>query len=251
MALDTTEKLLSVLDSDPTSTPGMPVPNAIGVPERLHLLWLYSGLYDTTADFEWPYDDLKPRHLRIEPCAFPIGGGFGLAGREPTIDSGAGYWRIVLGGFYIKTRAQVHLWRALQAEFEGRGKTVLLPFFDGKRAPWVTVGGAITATANADALKGATSFSILATSTGTLLKGMHFSVGNFGHRMTAVSGPVASVYTCTIWPKLREDVASGATVEFRRPVGRFRLERDDGMRLPLRLLKNGEASVAFVEDVPR
>lgn len=47
MAIDTAEELLSVLDFDPATTPGIPFPySALGTPERLHLLWLYSGLFE-------------------------------------------------------------------------------------------------------------------------------------------------------------------------------------------------------------
>ena len=57
-------------------------------------------------------------------------------------------------------------------------------------------------------------------------------------------------YTCTILPKTRHAIDSGADLEFGRPTLLVRQERDDGMRLPLHLLKYGEGNVAFVEDVP-
>lgn len=199
---------------------------------------------------QWPIDDLQPRHLRLEKCYSPIGGGVALTGREPVIASGNGYWRIELGGFYVKNRTEILIWRALQARFGGRARSIAIPFFDGKRAPWLTVGGAITATANAAVAKGATSIAINVTSAGALLVGQHFSAGHWGYEITAISGPVGSVYTCTIWPKTREAIVSGAPLEFRRPVVRCRLENDNGMDLPLHLLNRGEATVAFVEDVP-
>src|SRR5262245_50538336 len=61
----------------------------------------------TLADIEWPFDDLKPRHIGIYPVAAPIGGGIALTGKEPVIDSGAGFWRIALGGIPVKTRANI------------------------------------------------------------------------------------------------------------------------------------------------
>src|SRR5262245_46422326 len=59
------------------------------------------------ADNIWPFDDLKPRHIGIYPMGAPIGGGVSLTGKEPTRDSGAGFWRFVLGGIPIKDRATI------------------------------------------------------------------------------------------------------------------------------------------------
>lgn len=211
--------------------------------EALTIEWVSVGY--------WPYDDLKPRHIGIHPIAAPIGGGVALTGREPAIDSGCGYWRIVYGGVDVRTRAKILAWRAMEGRFGGRSHPILIYLFDGKRAPWTsTPGGAITATANASVAQGATSIAINATSAGELKIGQHFSYGHHPYRITDISGPVGSVYTCTIWPKSREAIASGAALEFRRPIIRVRLEDDGGMSLPLHLLKRGETSIAFVEDVP-
>src|SRR5262245_29461623 len=48
--------------------------------EALPIQWVQTGY--------WPFNDLKPRHISIQFCANPIGGGMGMSGREPTIDSG-------------------------------------------------------------------------------------------------------------------------------------------------------------------
>jgi len=45
------------------------------------------------ADFEWPFDDLKPRDIGIYPCFANIGGGVSLTGKEPVTTSQGGYWR--------------------------------------------------------------------------------------------------------------------------------------------------------------
>lgn len=198
----------------------------------------------------WPFDDLKPRHIGIHPVASPIGGGVALTGREPTINSGAGYWHIAYGGVYVKTRAQVYLLRAMESRFEGRGRSILVYIYDGKRAPWLTVGDAITAAANAAVAQGATAINILATSAGELLVGQFFSVGHSLYLIKTISGPVANVYTCTIWPETREAIASGASLEFKRPKIRVRLRDDAGLAMQLRLLRFGDVNVEFVEDVP-
>lgn len=202
----------------------------------------------------WPFDDLKPRHIGIYPCAAPIGGGVSMAGREPVIDSGAGYWRIEYGGVYVKTRAQVRKWRETEVAFEGRGRSMLIYLFDGKRAPWPgTPGGSLTALADAAVAEGATTIAIDATGLAALTVGMHFSVGHYAYRIKEISSVISNVYTCTIWPKTREAIADGASLEFGKPILRVKLQSDDGMALPLHLLKNGGpegGNVTFVEDVP-
>lgn len=196
----------------------------------------------------WPFDNLKPRHIGIYPCAATIGGGVALTKKEPAIDSGAGYWRIEYGSIPILDRAHILLWRKMELLFEGRARVVSILIFDGKRAPWLGApGSAITATANASAAVGATSMSINVTSGGALKKGMHFSPVGRLHRITKINSTVGSVYGVNVWPKLREAVASGTALEFRRPTCRVRLASDDGMALRLELLRFGDPSVTFEE----
>lgn len=249
MAIDTAERLLSVLDIDPTTTPGIPLPwTTLGVPEKLHFLWLYSGLLsDIDADVEWPFDDLKPRDIGIYPCAAPIGGGIALTGKEPTIASAAGYWRIVLGSIPVRTRANIRAWRVIEASLEGRGKTILIPIYDGKRAPWpASPGGAIDATSATSVPEGSTTIQIEPIDIGDIDPGMHFSVAGRLYRIKTVQGSSA-VYDCEIWPPVRSTILAGSSLEFRRPTCIVRLARDDGMSLTLQGLKRGEASVEFVE----
>ena len=73
---------------------------------------------------------------------------------------------------------------------------------------------------------------------------------HFAHRIEAITSTVGSVYTCTIVPKTREPIASGASLEFDRPLCRVRLASDDAMLLPLRHHRFGEGNITFIEDVP-
>jgi hypothetical protein len=195
----------------------------------------------------WPFDDLKPRHIGIYPCAATIGGGVALTRKEPAIDSGAGYWRIEYGSIPITPRALILLWRKMEMLFEGRARVVSVPIYDGKRAPWLTVGGAITATANASAAVDATAMSINVASGGALKVGMHFSALGRLHRIIGITSTVGSVYGVNIWPKLRDAIGSGDALDFRRPTCRVRLASDDGMALNLELLRLGDPSVTFEE----
>lgn len=199
------------------------------------------------ADEVWPFDDLKPRDIGIYPCSAPIGGGVALTGKEPTIDSGSGYWRIVLGGIPVKTRANILLWRGLEASLEGRGRTIAIPIYDGKRAPWTgEPGGAIDAESASSVPGGATSIQIIPNDIGDIEVGMHFSVADRLYRVTRADGESA-LFDCTIWPPIRDAFPSGMPLEFRRPICRVRLARDDGMALTLDGHKRSEATVEFVE----
>jgi len=249
MTIDTSEKRLSILDFDPTTSIGIPIPRGtIGNAEKLHLLWLYSGLFDEDgADFQWPFDDLKPRDIGIYPVGAPIGGGVSLTGKEPTIDSGAGFWRIVLGGIPVKTRDAICAWRALESGLEGRGKTIAIPIYDGKRAPWPdTPGGSIDSETVGAVPRGSTTLHITLENIGEVYAGMHFSIRDRLYRVKTVQGDSAT-FDIEIWPKLREAVESGQALEFRRPLCRVRLARDDGMALRLDGHKRGEATLEFVE----
>lgn len=199
------------------------------------------------ADIIWPFDELKPRHLGLYPCAAPIGGGIALTRKEPTIDSGAGYWRIVLGGIAIKTRANILLWRGLEAECEGRARTFAITIPDGKRAPWPAApGGSIDAVSVSEVQAGSTGVQISPVDIGDIEPGMLFSVADRLYRIIRVDGD-SSVFDCIFWPVAREAWPSGMSLEFRRPLCRVRLADDSGMSLEFDGHKRADATVEFVE----
>lgn len=199
------------------------------------------------ADILWPVDDLRPRWIGIHPCAAPIGGGVALTAKEATIDSGAGHWRIVLGAIPVKTRTNILIWRGLEAECEGRGRTFAIPIYDGKRAPWPgTPGGAIDAESVGEVPVGSTGVQILPNDIADIQAGMHFSVADRLYRITRVDGD-STVFDCTIWPEVRDAWPAGQALEFRHPLCRVRLADDLGMSLELDGHKRSECTVEFVE----
>lgn len=201
------------------------------------------------ADILWPFDELKPRHIGIHPCVSPIGGGVALTGKEATIDSGAGYWRIVLGGIPVKTRANILLWRGLEAECEGRSRTFAITIPDGKRAPWPgTPGSAIDAESADGVAAGSTGVQIVPLNMADPEVGMGFSVADRYYQITRVDGESA-VFDCIFWPPAREAWPAGQTLEFRRPLCRVRLASDDGMSLELDGHKRADQTVEFVEAI--
>jgi hypothetical protein len=249
MSIDTSEKRLSLLDFDPTTSVGIPLPWAtLGDPEKLHFLWLYAGIFDEpVADVLWPFDDLKPRDIGIYPCFGNIGGGVSLTGKEPVTTSTGGYWRFVLGGIPVKTRANIKAWRAIEAQLEGRGKTVAIPIYDGKRAPWpASPGGTIDAESFGDVAEGDTALQIVPTNIADLEPGMGFSVDGRYYRIVTVQGE-SSVFDVTIFPPVRDAWPTGQALEFRRPICRVRLADTLGMSLDLDGHKRADATVEFVE----
>lgn len=197
----------------------------------------------------WPYTDLKPRHIGIYPCAATLGGGVALTGKEPAIESGAGFWKIFYGSVRLRDLAARLKWREFEAILEGRGKMIVIPIYDGKRAPWPggVAGGPIDIEADAAAAAGDTSIDLLVNSAANPEVGMHFSAGYWLYRLKTVTDMGGGVFRCAIWPKLRAAIASGDALEFARPVLRARLETDDAMALDLNLLRFGDPDVSFVE----
>jgi hypothetical protein len=197
----------------------------------------------------WPFSAMKPRHIGIYPCAATLGGGVALTGKEPVIESGAGFWKIFYGSVRLRDLSARLTWREFEAILEGRGKMIVIPIYDGKRAPWPggVAGAAIDIEANADAAKGDTALEILVNAAATPEVGMHFSAGYWLYRIKDIEDLGGGVFAVNIWPKLRADIASGDALEFARPVLRARLETDDAMALDLNLLRFGDPDVSFVE----
>ncbi len=183
------------------------------------------------ADVTWPFDDLKPRDIGIYPMFGNIGGGVALAGREPVTTSTGGHWRFVLGAIPVKTRANILAWRAIEAQLEGRGKTVAIPVYDGKRAPWPgTPGGTIDAESFGDVEAGDTAIQITPIDMADPEPGMGFSVADRYYRIETVQGESA-VFDVTIFPPVRDAWPAGQALEFRRPICRVRLADALGMSL--------------------
>lgn len=202
---------------------------------------------EVEADILWPVDDLKPRDIGIYPVSAPIGGGVSLSGREPTVDSGAGYWRFTYGAIPIKDRDDILTWRGLEAEADGRGRTFAIVIYDGKRAPWPDLpGGDIDAESVSDVLAGTDAVQINPTNIGDIEAGMHFSVADRFYQIISVQGESA-VFDCVFWPPAREAWPAGMALEFRRPLCRVRLADDAGLSLDLDGHKRAEPSVEFVE----
>ena len=199
------------------------------------------------ADFTWPFDDLKPRDIGIYPMFGNIGGGIALTGKERVTTSSGGYWRFVLGAIPVKNRTNILIWRGIEAQLEGRGKTIAIPIFDGKRAPWpASPGGSIDAESFGDVEAGDTEIQIIPTNMADPEPGMGFSVADRYYRIIEVEGESA-VFGVRIFPPVRDAWPAGQALEFRRPICRVRLADHLGMSLDLDGHKRSFPSVEFVE----
>jgi len=209
----------------------------------------------------WPFDELQPRSVGIHLVPATIGGGPAMAGGNEQVAATAnGFWRFTYGEIRVHDRDQILKWRAMEVLLEGRAGVICLHAYDGKRAPWLTVGGAIVASASGAFAAGATSGSIKVTTGGVLLPGMFFSWedtssgGIAGPRLyclKTVGAPSGSppVYPVTIFPPIRAAIAADELLEFARPMCRARLADDRSMSLPLHLLEHASQTVEFEEDI--
>lgn len=205
------------------------------------------------VDTEWPFDLLQPRRVSIKAVKATLGGGPSLSSgsNDEATGTANGFWRFALSNVPVRSRAQVLRWRALEACLDGRGGTIRLHIYDGKRAPWATVGDPIVASAGSEFVAGGTSGSVKMTSGGSPRPGMHFSAGDRLYRLKTVGTPsgVPPVYPVTVWPAVRGTISLDDPLEFTHPVCRCRLREDKGMAVELDLLRYADASVEFEEDI--
>lgn len=220
--------------------------------------------------------EIKPRSIMFHPQNASRSGGVSTNGLEQVVESGAGRWRASLTA-PVATDAQILAWRAFLARIRGRANTILVPVYDGKRAPWpvdifgrqlnptITREPQLDGTAFESATIPATSaitaiavtpggeigdreLTINVTQGGTITEGMYFGTG--GNRLYLIDEVllvVGALYTVTFWPTLREAVATSAAIELARPVCEMRFKDDDQGELNLDMLRWGSVSLDFVE----
>lgn len=211
----------------------------------------FAPIAGKSADLNWPNTVFIPRTPQVVLSGTTVGGGRSLTGKIQEVAADSGFWLITLGNIPIRTNSEILQWRELEGELEGRLNTILVPFFDSKRAPWPggVVDATITASMSGAVAQGATSGSINMSVGAAPQAGMFFSAGERGYRLKSVGSPTGSIYPVTWLPPLRESIADAFPLEFAHPVCRCRLRSDDGMALPLDLMKFAVKSVEFEEDV--
>jgi hypothetical protein len=204
-----------------------------------------------TADATWPYATLVPRTPYPRLAGTSMSGGRSLSGKLQTVGVDAPFWLITLGGIPIRNDTHIEAWRVVELALDGRLGTCLVPFYDGKRAPWPNGMGGATIVASADGAMavGATSGAIDMTTGAAPKPGMFWSAGERGYQLKTVGAPTGTIYPVTFRPPLREAIADNDPLEFAHPVVRCRLRDDDGMCLDLELHQFATKTVEFEEDV--
>lgn len=201
---------------------------------------------------EWPFALLQPTAVGIHMVPATIGGGSDIAGgHEETTATANGFWRVTYSGIRVHDRDQVLKLRELAAVLEGGAGVICIHAYDGKRAPWLTVGDTIVASSVGAFTAGGTSGSIRVTSGGVLRPGMFWSWEDRLYCLKTVGTPTGSppVYPVTVFPNIRAEIADGELLEFTRPMVRARLANDEALNLELDLLEHNSLSLEFEEDI--
>lgn len=198
-----------------------------------------------TTSLVWPRTTLVPGAVAINGRPNNTSGGVGLGGSEQVIGNTPGRWVITFANIDVRTAEQVLAWRTVRNRARGQLTPILLPIYDTQRAP----ASSTTATTNASVAAGDVSIQI--DSDQVLVPGTLFEhvVGEKLYEIGSVDSVVGSIYTCTIWPPIRQPIGSGIALEFDAPKIRVILATDNEMDLTLDLLKFGSGTVNFKEDV--
>lgn len=189
---------------------------------------------------------------------------------QTTNSSGGPRWMLQLSGVWVRERAQVKAWRALEGLLDNGVTGIIVPFCDARHGPYAHTGGiphsdgtlfyddtgyasgAGQATFDQAAILRATTV-FLDMNGATLEGGEHFTPAGYAaggprmHRIVRVKGVVGTVYQCEIRPPLRHAVADGADADFANPRNLMKLASSDEMRLPLEGNRFGNGSPHFEE----
>lgn len=221
----------------------------------------------------WPVGVLRPRNVSFDIYPRSISGPTSVSGKTQVVSSDAGIWRITFSDITVRNRAEVLAWRGVDALLEGRLNPILVPFcrayqpvpdgavdaglyepvphdddafFDDDTG---YVGTVIDVTAAEAATAGATSLAVTIDYADMIVPGQPFSIGERAYRVRTITYTTSTTATITFRPPLRDDVESGAELNFDNPVCRMRLASDAEMSLMLNGRRRSTKTVNFVEDV--
>lgn len=224
-----------------------------------------------TLVYNWP-SFLGAEGVEFNQRGQGVTGPVSMSGLSQFTSIDTGYWIATLQGVQLFQGERVLAFRALRAALEGGGHHVRVPVIDQGQAPWpdgtVVVQdplpfddlayfdddagfhqATIVVEVAEDAAAGATSLVLSLISVAALKGGEYFSIGDrlYVIKMSGVVQTATDEYTVAIWPRLREAVVAGASVEFDNPVCRMRLASEREMDAMLTGMWHGRPTVAFVE----
>lgn len=202
--------------------------------------------------------DFHPKAFRINPKRMTASGPVSLAGVQQVQSWPGGLWVAECIGVRLNTRARILAWRQFVARADGGAGEFEVRLQDKRQGPWPLVGGqrnyagTITATLTAAKLLNDTTIGITVTAGGTVEAGQHFSMtgtrwGKRLYRLKEVTALGGGLYTCEIRTGLREDFATGASIDFMTPGCTMRVANPDEIEPTIELGKRASASVVFIE----
>jgi hypothetical protein len=210
----------------------------------------------------WP-PLLTPRSIEFTFDSRSRSGGVSINGLEQLVASGGGVWRARLISIPVVTETKRRVWRAIQAQTQGRAKEVLVPVFcidqpemiggiphsDGT---FFSDGsgysqGSISAELTEDAPLRATQITLNVAGS-SIDPGHYFEIGNGRlHTISALVEEDGDEKTFDIWPPLREAATAGSSANFSDPKCRMRLATDDAMKAEFELGRFAFPTVEFIE----
>lgn len=211
---------------------------------------------------EWPRT-LRRTASTFHPLTLTRSGGRSMTGAEQIVASDAGYWTASIA-VMIRNTAELHLWRAIQAQILGRTSTIYIGPENQIRQPaaagagYVIPSGATThsdgsrfsdtssyasgisvGTLSGAVAKGGMSGTIVMPAGQVLLVGQFFEVAKRLYVVRSSDLAAADTYAVTFWPPARTAWASGDPILMDNPRGTFRLSADtdatmdEGLGMPL------------------
>lgn len=200
-----------------------------------------------TTSLTWPRTTLVPTAVALNMRPNNTSGGVGFGGSEQIIGNTPGRWVLSYQNIDVRSRDAILAWNKTAGQLRGRLNPIMLPLYDRQREPTPTPS--VTITGNPQ--PGDVSVVLTVASGGAPEAGMHWMnpLKERMYRITSIDDVVGNVYTCTVWPPLRERLLDGYIAQFDDIYFRCRLAADNGMDMQLDLLKFGSPSVDWVEDV--
>lgn len=215
----------------------------------------------------WPRDLCAPSEWTAGYNPQDGGGDqLSLSGRFHTSSVGRGIWQPSLSVFVHENR-NYEAWLGLEAQISGRDMPVLVPYYPGEVAPFLT---AITASTYSDgatfsdgsrfagfrsrtsvasnAEAGAVFIDITKEYCGDIQSGHVFSIGPHLYRVRFVEEQTEISARVEVHPDLRADIVAGDIVEFNNPVVKCRLTNPQAFAQAVAPPFTGNFTLQFIED---
>ena len=226
----------------------------------------------TQTIYPWP-PEFTPRSAAFLERGISAGGAPSLSGLVQVGQIDAGHWRANLNRIPIAGPAGIKAFRAFAKKLEGGGGLCRVPVFDDEQRPWPLSGGVkvvatastgftdgtrftdgtgfleltILITLNGAAVLNATAIDVTIGTAGEISGGEYFRLGERLHQIREVISVSGADQKWWIWPKLRQNYATGVSLNFDNPTCLMRMEDESSADLELEFGAWGFVDMKFVE----